>query len=168
MIKKSHGRCSIKKAVLKKFEILTGKHLCWSSFLIKFINKRLQHRCFPLNIAKFLRAPTLKNIYERLLLKDGNSLSWNESWKPPIIAQYDAQPRRIKILIVLLFLKAVLIIFKKVSTSQYVSTSSRNTQGVPCVTIFSTNLVAIPLLCALKNIQAKKIFLITPQNEAPV
>ena len=34
--------------------------------------------------------------------------------------------------------------------------------------IFSTNLVAIPLLCALKDIQAKKIFLINPQNEATV
>ena len=27
--------CSIKKAVLKNFVILTGKHLCWSFFLIK-------------------------------------------------------------------------------------------------------------------------------------
>ena len=34
------------------------------------------------------------------------------------------------------------------------------------MTIFSANLVAIPLLRALKNIQADKIFLITPQNEA--
>ena len=28
-----------------------------------FIKKRLQHRCFPVNIAKFLKAPFLKNIY---------------------------------------------------------------------------------------------------------
>ena len=37
---------------------MTGKHLCWSLFLIKlqtFIEKRLQQRCFPVNIAKFLR-----------------------------------------------------------------------------------------------------------------
>ena len=34
-----------------------------------FIKKRLQRRCFPLNIAKFLRKPILKNIYEWLLLK---------------------------------------------------------------------------------------------------
>ena len=33
-----------------------------------FIRKRLQHRCFPVNIAKFLRKPILKNICERLLL----------------------------------------------------------------------------------------------------
>ena len=32
-----------------------------------FIKKRLQHSCFPLNIAKFLRTPTLKNIYTRLV-----------------------------------------------------------------------------------------------------
>ena len=31
------------------------------------IKKRLQHRCFPVKFAKFLRTPILKNIYERLL-----------------------------------------------------------------------------------------------------
>ena len=34
-----------------------------------FIKKRLQHRLFPVNIAKLLRTPILKNICERLLLK---------------------------------------------------------------------------------------------------
>ena len=33
-----------------------------------FIEKRLQNRCFPVNIAK-LRVPILKNICERLLLE---------------------------------------------------------------------------------------------------
>ena len=33
-----------------------------------FIKKKLQHRCFPVIIAKFLRIPILKNICERLLL----------------------------------------------------------------------------------------------------
>ena len=28
-----------------------------------FITKRLQHRCFPMNIAKFLRTCILKNIF---------------------------------------------------------------------------------------------------------
>ena len=50
-----HQRCSIKKAVLNNFAIFTRKHLCRSLFLIKW---RLQHRCFSLNIVKFL-----KNIY---------------------------------------------------------------------------------------------------------
>ena len=35
----------------------------WSS-----IKKRLQHRCFPVKFAKFLRTPILKRICERLLL----------------------------------------------------------------------------------------------------
>ena len=33
-----------------------------------FIKKRLQHKCFPVIIEKFLRIPTLKNICEGLLL----------------------------------------------------------------------------------------------------
>ena len=53
-----------KKAVLTNFAILK-KHMCWS-FL--FIRKTLQHRIFLVNIAKLLRTPILKNIYERLLL----------------------------------------------------------------------------------------------------
>ena len=47
--------------------------MCWSLFVIKLQSfrpkKRIQHRCFPVNIAKFLRAAILKNLYERLLLK---------------------------------------------------------------------------------------------------
>ena len=43
------------------------------SFLVKlqackFIERRLQHWCFPLRARKFLRTPILKNIKERLLL----------------------------------------------------------------------------------------------------
>ena len=64
----SRQRCFIKKVVLKKFAIFTGKYLCRSIFFNKvaglwacnFIKKRLQHRCFPVNIVKFLRAPILR------------------------------------------------------------------------------------------------------------
>ena len=64
-----------KKAALKSFAIFTEKHLRSSLFLNKnvglqswnFIKKRLQHRFFPVNIAKFLRTPVLENICERLL-----------------------------------------------------------------------------------------------------
>ena len=35
----------------------------------KVIKKRLRHRCFPANIAKFLITTVLKNICVRLLLK---------------------------------------------------------------------------------------------------
>ena len=37
---------------LKNLAIFTGKHWCWRFFLINFIKKRLQHKCFPVNIAK--------------------------------------------------------------------------------------------------------------------
>ena len=33
-----------------------------------FIKKRLQHRCFPVNIANYLRTTILKNNCERMLL----------------------------------------------------------------------------------------------------
>ena len=50
-----------KIGVLKNFAIFPGKHLCWSLFnkvvglkACSFIKKRLQHSCFPMNIAKLL------------------------------------------------------------------------------------------------------------------
>ena len=63
-----------KTTVLKNFAKFTEKHLRWSLFLNKnvglqswnSIKKRLQHRFFPVNIAKFLRTPVLENICERL------------------------------------------------------------------------------------------------------
>ena len=59
--------------LLKNFVIFTEKHLCLSLFLMKlqtcrFIEKNLQHWCFPLHVSKYLRTPILKNISERLLL----------------------------------------------------------------------------------------------------
>ena len=47
------------ESLLKK---VAGLQVC------NFIKKRLQHRYFPVKIAKFLRTITLKNICERLLL----------------------------------------------------------------------------------------------------
>ena len=41
---------------------VTGLEAC------NFIKKGLKHRCFPVNTAKFLRTPILKNIWELLLL----------------------------------------------------------------------------------------------------
>ena len=49
--KRSRSQIFFKIGVLKNFAILTEKHLCWRLFL----KKGLQHRCFPVNIAKFLR-----------------------------------------------------------------------------------------------------------------
>ena len=47
-----------KKDVFRNFTKFTGKHLCQSHFFNKvagILKKRLWHRCFPVNFAKFLR-----------------------------------------------------------------------------------------------------------------
>ena len=64
MSRNSHRRCSIKKAVLKNIAIFIRNYLHWTLFSTELF----QHSCFPVNIAKFLRTPSLKNIYEWLLL----------------------------------------------------------------------------------------------------
>ena len=50
-----------KKGVLKNFPKFTGKHLCQS----RLYNKVERHRCFPLNVATFLRTRFLQNISDR-------------------------------------------------------------------------------------------------------
>ena len=49
-----------------------------------FIKKRLQHRCFYVKFAKFLRKPMLQNIWERLLLINGllyfHAFHYSEYW----------------------------------------------------------------------------------------
>ena len=84
-----------KKVFLKNFAIFTGKYLYWSLFFNKvagfhvcsFFKRRLKHKLFPANIAKFLRAPILKNICERLLLKHCTRDIWLEVciWKKKIV-----------------------------------------------------------------------------------
>ena len=60
--RKCQRRCSVKKAVFKKFTNFTDLQA------FNFIKKRLQHRCFPVKFAKFLRTLILKYICKRLLL----------------------------------------------------------------------------------------------------
>ena len=65
-----------KKGVLRNFAKFTGKHLCQSFFFNKvaglrpatLLKKRLWHRCFPKNFAKFLRAPSPTEHFQWLLL----------------------------------------------------------------------------------------------------
>ena len=72
----SHWRCSIKKGILRNFTKFTGKHLCKSLFFNKvaglrpaiLLKKRLWHRRFPVNFAKFLGTSFLQNTSGRLLL----------------------------------------------------------------------------------------------------
>ena len=61
----SHQRCSVRKGVLRNSAKFTVKHLCQVLFYNKvagpepatLLKKRLWHRCFPMNFAKFLRTP---------------------------------------------------------------------------------------------------------------
>ena len=65
-----------KKGVLRNFTKLTGEHLCQGLFFNKVaglrpatrLEKRLWHRCFPVNFVKFLRTPFLKEHLWWLLL----------------------------------------------------------------------------------------------------
>ena len=64
------------KGVLRNFAKFTGKHLCKSLFFNKvaglrpatLLKKRLWHRCFSVNFAKFLRTPFLTEHLRWLLL----------------------------------------------------------------------------------------------------
>ena len=55
------GGVLYKKAVLKNFSNFTGKHPCWSLFLIKLQalkdSSAFLHKCFPVKFAKLLRTP---------------------------------------------------------------------------------------------------------------
>ena len=76
VFRSSHRRCSMKKGVLRNFTKFRGKRLCQSLFFNKvaglrpatLLKKRLWHRCFPVNFAKFLRTPFSQNTSGRLLL----------------------------------------------------------------------------------------------------
>ena len=61
LVQTRHCRSSLSQKffkidVLKDFANFTGKHQCWS-LACNFIKKRLQHRCFPVKFANFLRTP---------------------------------------------------------------------------------------------------------------
>ena len=63
LFRSSYRRCSVKKGLLRYIAKFTGKHLCQSLFFnivaglrpVTLLKKRLWHRCFPVNFAKFLR-----------------------------------------------------------------------------------------------------------------
>ena len=70
-----------KKSVFRNFAKFTGKYLCKSLFFNKvayfrpatLLKKRLWHRCFPVNFAKFLRTPFLTELLRWLLLRVATS-----------------------------------------------------------------------------------------------
>ena len=66
-------RCSVEKVFLEISQNSKENTCARVSFLIKLqarplLKKRLWHRCFPVNFAKFLRTPFLQNTSGRLLL----------------------------------------------------------------------------------------------------
>ena len=66
-----HRRCSVKKMFLEISQNLQENACTRASFLINtLLKKRLWHRCFPVNFAKFLRRPFSQNTSGRLLLKN--------------------------------------------------------------------------------------------------
>ena len=73
-VRSSHRRYSVRKGVLRNFAKFTKKHLCQSLFFNNvsgwgLFKKRLWHRCFAVNFAKYLRTPFLQKTTGRLLLQ---------------------------------------------------------------------------------------------------
>ena len=72
----SPSQMFFKIGVLKHFANFTGKHLCWSLFF----KKRLWHRCFPVNFAKFLRTYTV-GASERNIFSHVKDLNFKNSYR---------------------------------------------------------------------------------------
>ena len=76
--KNSQNQVFCKKDVLRNFAKFIGKHLCHSHFFNKvaglstatLLKKRLWHRCFSVNFAKFLKTPFLTEHLRWLLLNN--------------------------------------------------------------------------------------------------
>ena len=64
LFRSSHRRCSVKKAVLKNFANFTGKHLCWSLFLITLLVFR------PVTLVKRYRSSHQRRSIKRAVLKN--------------------------------------------------------------------------------------------------
>ena len=90
-------KAAIPRSSSKNFVNFTWKHLCWSLLLIKlqacnFIKVRLQHRCLPVDIAKFLKAAFWQSlrwlllkgsIFIRLRRKSWYTLKFQFCWQIP-------------------------------------------------------------------------------------
>ena len=89
--KKASERC------FQKFHKFTGKYLCQSLFFNKVVGlrsatllkKRLWHRCFPVNFAKFLRPFYLEHLWW-LLLKMGSRTIVPQEIRPAILFKKEA------------------------------------------------------------------------------
>ena len=91
-----------KKSIPKNFTKLTENNCARVPFFNKvaglmpatLLKKRLWHKCFPVNPAKFLRTPILKNICERLLLRSVLRLEKKTNFTSVDITKtFDRMPR---------------------------------------------------------------------------
>ena len=90
----------------------------------QYIKKRLQHRCFPVNLKKFLKTLVLQNICQRLLLQSVLNfyenqmiLRFTENWQQ-VTTNYQKDSRFfIHVLLVRYFIKISKLI--KQSTGEY-------------------------------------------------
>ena len=68
-LRTTHPVVFYEKVILKDFVKFIEKHLCRSLLFSKItglrpvtlLKKRLRHMCLPMNLAKFLRTPSLQN-----------------------------------------------------------------------------------------------------------
>ena len=98
-IRNSRSQIFLKRSVIKNLIIFTGKQQRWSPFVIKLealrpetlLKKRLQHRCFPVNISIFfknsffywtppvgVRAITLEENYPPVMARVRFRLGWEQ------------------------------------------------------------------------------------------
>ena len=88
-----------KKGVLTNFAKFTGKHMCQSLFFNKvadlrvatLLKKRLWHRYFPVNFAKFLRTPFSQNTSGQLL-----PFAVKQFFAEPLLVEHDSIVSSIK------------------------------------------------------------------------
>ena len=86
-------RCSLKKLFLKILQNSQENATAGVSFFSKvsglrpttLLEKRIRHKCFPVNFAKFLRALILQNTSGRLILYSYNSADLSR-WSCPSFA----------------------------------------------------------------------------------
>ena len=81
LFRSSRPEVFCKKGILRNFAKFTRKHLCQRLSFNKvagpaiFLKKRLGHRFFPVNFAKFLRTPFFTEHVRWLLLAFADKLS---------------------------------------------------------------------------------------------
>ena len=84
--------CSIKNIFRNNFAIFTEKTPALDSLFNKvagLIKKRLQHRCFPVNILKLFRTPCLRNMCQRLhLWPESCSENFNKKKRKKVRKKY--------------------------------------------------------------------------------